>query len=103
MAFVRNRPPIVSSAPRPSETRQRRARAVGCAPVAAIVVRKAFELGASPEKIWPLITDTDRFNRLFGLAPVAYRPIETTDSSARFVAETRTSGFKLVYDEYPRS
>jgi len=68
----------------------------------AIVVEKAFELSASPESIWPLLTDTDRFNRLFGLAPVEYRPIaEDAGSSARFVAETRASGFKLVYDEYP--
>ncbi|MFT3696841.1 MAG: DUF5939 domain-containing protein [Kofleriaceae bacterium] len=67
----------------------------------AIVVTQAFDLSASPEKIWPLLTDTDRFNRLFGLAPVEYKPIESGDTAARFVAQTRNSGFKLVYDEYP--
>ncbi len=69
--------------------------------MAAIIVTKEFDLGAAPEKIWPLLTDTDRFNRLFGLAPVAYRPNAATDSAARFVGQTRASGFKLVYDEHP--
>lgn len=67
----------------------------------AIIVTRAFELAAAPEKIWPLLTDTDRFNRLFGLSPVTYRPNPAADSPARFVAETRASGFKLVYDEHP--
>jgi adenylate cyclase len=69
--------------------------------VGAIVVVRTFDLAASPERVWPLLTDTDRFNRLFGLAAVVYRPIEPGDGAARFVAETRASGFKLVYDEYP--
>lgn len=67
----------------------------------AIIVTKGFELSAAPEKIWPLLTDTDRFNRLFGLAPVDYRPNDASDSTARFVAHTRASGFKIIYDEHP--
>ena len=70
----------------------------------AIVVARTFELRASPERVWPLLTDTDRFNRLFGLAPVAYEPVaddRAADSPVRFVGHTKSSGFKLVYDEYP--
>jgi len=58
---------------------------------------------ASPlERVWPLLADTDRFNRLIGSNDVHYRPIEEgTASSARFVAETRAGGLKLVYEEFP--
>jgi adenylate cyclase len=70
--------------------------------VGAIIVARNFELRAAPERVWPLLSDTDRFNRLFGLAPVTYRPVEdNAGSPARFVAQTKSSGFKLVYDEYP--
>jgi class 3 adenylate cyclase len=57
--------------------------------------------------VWPLISDTDRFNRLLGMAEVRYRPIDAgapkadPKTSARFVAETRAGGFKLSYDELP--
>jgi class 3 adenylate cyclase len=68
----------------------------------AIVVTRSVDLASPPEKVWPLMADTDRFNRLVGAHDVRYRPIEEgTGASARFIAETRAGGFKLVYDEYP--
>jgi adenylate cyclase len=68
----------------------------------AVVVTRSIELAAPPERVWPLLADTDRFNRINGSTQVQYRPIEDeSPSSARFVAETRAGGFKLVYEEYP--
>ncbi len=68
----------------------------------AIVVTRSVQLAAPPDKVWPFLADTDRFNRLVGAHDVHYRPIEDgTASSARFVAETRAGGFKLVYEEFP--
>jgi adenylate cyclase len=68
----------------------------------AVVVTRAIHLGASPERVWPLLSDTDRFNRVLGMGEVRYRPIDPGNrSGARFVAETRAGGFRLSYDELP--
>src|SRR5579859_7641382 len=68
----------------------------------AIVVTHSVDLASPPEKVWPFLSDTERFNRLAGAGDVRYRPIEDGNTtSARFVAETRAGGFKLVYEEFP--
>ncbi len=68
----------------------------------AIVVTRSVDLASPPERAWPFLADTERFNRLIGGHDVQYRPIEAgSTSSARFVAETRAGGFKLVYEEFP--
>lgn len=69
----------------------------------AIVVTRSMDLAAPPERVWPFLADTDRFNRIIGMHEVSYRPIEgdSTAGGARFVAETRAAGFKLVYEEFP--
>ena len=68
----------------------------------AIVVTRSVDLASPPERAWPFLADTERFNRLIGSHDVQYRPIEEgSTSSARFVAETRAGGFKLVYEEFP--
>jgi class 3 adenylate cyclase len=52
--------------------------------------------------VWPLLVDTDRMNRLIGMAPVHYRAIEDDKhGAARFLAETRMGGFAVTYEEFP--
>jgi len=68
----------------------------------AIVVTRSVNLASPPERVWPFLADTERFNRLIGSRDVRYRPIEDDGASgARFVAETRAGGFTLVYEEFP--
>jgi len=68
----------------------------------AVVVTRSVDLAAPPERVWPFVSDTDRFNRLIGAHDVRYLPIEDGNpSSARFLAETRAGGFRLVYEEFP--
>ena len=68
----------------------------------AIIVTRSVDLASPPERAWPFLADTERFNRLIGSHDVRYRPIEEgSTSSARFVAETRAGGLKLVYEEFP--
>jgi adenylate cyclase len=68
----------------------------------AIVVERSVNLASPVERVWPLITETDRFNRLIGMNEVQFSAIEEgSKSAARFVAETRAAGFKLVYEEEP--
>ena len=67
-----------------------------------VVVTKEITLASSPEDVWPLITDTDRTNRLVVGSGNVYRPIEAgTKTSARFVVETSVAGFSMSYDEAP--
>src|SRR5689334_1101964 len=66
-----------------------------------VVVTSTLTLSSAPADVWPLITDTDRTNRLMSTAAV-YRPIEEgSKSSARFVVETKTAGFSMEYEEAP--
>ena len=68
----------------------------------AVVVTRSVDLAAPPERVWPLVSDTDRFNRLLGMAAVNYRPVDAGNKTgARFVGETRAGGFTLAYDELP--
>ncbi|MBI4957167.1 MAG: hypothetical protein HY908_34455 [Myxococcales bacterium] len=69
--------------------------------MASILVERSVRLAASPAEIWPLIIDTDRLNRLLGLKPVRYTPIDEPGSGARLLAETRLGGFHTVYEEQP--
>lgn len=67
-----------------------------------VVVTSRITMASPPADVWPLITDTDRTNRLLVGKAAVYRPIEKgTKSSARFVAETSVAGFAMSYEEAP--
>jgi adenylate cyclase len=67
-----------------------------------VVVSTRVTMASAPADVWPLITDTDRTNRLLLGKPAVYKPIEAgTKSSARFVAETSAAGFSMSYEEAP--
>jgi class 3 adenylate cyclase len=67
-----------------------------------VIAEASVLLSSGPEAVWPLVTDTDRVNRLIGGNPVSYRPVEDHEPGvARFVATTRASGFELEYEEAP--
>lgn len=68
-----------------------------------LTVTRSVRLQSAPEEIWPLLVETDRLNRLIGLAPVTYHPVspEAAAAGARLVGETRLSGFRVLYEEWP--
>lgn len=68
----------------------------------SVVVTSTFTLSSSPADVWPLITDTDRTNRLVLGTSNVYKPIEKgLKSAARFVVETRALGIPISYEEAP--
>ena len=68
----------------------------------SVVVSTRVSMASAPADVWPLITDTDRTNRLLLGKPAVYKPIEKgAKSSARFVAETSAAGFAMSYEEAP--
>jgi adenylate cyclase len=67
-----------------------------------VVVTTRISMASPPADVWPMITDTDRTNRLLLGKPAVYRPIEKgTKGSARFVAQTSVAGFAMSYEEAP--
>lgn len=67
-----------------------------------VVVETTITLSSAPADVWPLITDTDRTNRLLFGTPGVIKPIEKdVKTSARFVVETKAAGFTLEYEEAP--
>lgn len=67
-----------------------------------VVAVESIDLAAAPDDVWPLVADTDRSNRLLGMAEVAFTPVdEGNKSAARFVGSTRAGGFRVVYEEAP--
>jgi class 3 adenylate cyclase len=70
--------------------------------VEPVILTTSVELASSAKDVWPLVTDTDRANRLIGGRPVKYRAIEDGEkTSARFVGETEAGGFNMTYEEAP--
>ncbi len=66
-----------------------------------VVVTATATLASPPADVWPLITNTDRTNRLL-VGPVTFRPIEDeAKTAARFVAVTSSAGLSLEYEEAP--
>ena len=64
------------------------------------IEREVF-LHATPEQLWPIVSDTDRANRLLGQGEVTYHA-NAGDSLARFTAETKGAlGIVLRYAELP--
>ncbi len=67
-----------------------------------MVVEERASLTSSAAELWPLVSDTDRTNRLIVGEAVEVRPIEGGRRSlARFVGRVRVGGFALEYDEEP--
>ncbi len=63
------------------------------------VEKGELECGASPRKLWPVITDTDRVNRVAGLAWVESTP--RPQGLIRHRVKTKLGPVTVEYDEYP--
>lgn len=57
-------------------------------------------LAAPPEKVWPLLADTDRFNRFIGLPPVRFTSFPLA-RGARREGAFRILGMDVTWDEFP--
>lgn len=64
-------------------------------------IERQTHLHATPAELWPIVSDTDRTNRLLGQGEVRYKP-NGPESLARFTAETKGAfGIVLRYEELP--
>jgi adenylate cyclase len=66
-----------------------------------VVVVESVDLDSAPAEVWPFLTDTERTNRLVMGHSNTYTPIESEDTSARFLVRSKTAGFTMEYEEAP--
>jgi len=63
----------------------------------------AIDLDASPDQLWPFVSNTEKMNRATGLAPARFE-IESTRSdasSSQMTGSQRVAGMALVWREHP--
>jgi serine/threonine protein kinase len=60
----------------------------------------SWRLSASPEALWPFVSDTDRFNKAVGLPPVVFTDGQGAHGPER-TGETRVLGMAVRWREYP--
>lgn len=58
-------------------------------------------VGAQAAQVWPLISDTDRLNRVIGLPPVDWREETLPDGGARRMGSFRVTGLYFEWEEHP--
>src|SRR5262245_29121240 len=61
----------------------------------------SWSLDALPEKLWPPLADTNRFNRSIGLPEVRFQPLSIPGKAPRRTARARYYGLGLEWDEEP--
>lgn len=65
-----------------------------------IEVERSIECMSPPERLWPIITDTERLNRAIGLGRLEVEA-NSDASAARYLIRTVAAGFPLEYEERP--
>jgi serine/threonine protein kinase/class 3 adenylate cyclase len=84
-----------------------------CHPGRVIRYEWSWELVATPEQLWPYISNTERLNRAAGLAPVDFREEQEEDAEAKKVESNvrparvrrfgsfRKAGIGVAWEEHP--
>lgn len=60
-----------------------------------------WELAATPDQLWPYVSNTDRLNRAIGLPPVEYRVEQDPKLGARRFGTIRLAGMAMTWEEHP--
>ena len=60
-----------------------------------------WRLQATPEALWPYVSNTERLNRAIGLPPVIYRTETDPNSGVRRFGTIRLAGFSMSWEEHP--
>jgi serine/threonine protein kinase/class 3 adenylate cyclase len=71
-----------------------------CDPAKVLHYDWIWELDASPQQLWPYVSNTERLNRAVGLPAVRYTAKADGDGVKRF-GEFRKAGMKAVWQEHP--
>src|SRR5438270_12814297 len=65
-----------------------------------IAQSRDVQCASEARALWPLLADTERFNRAVGLSRIRVRPLIGA-GAARFLISTTLGGFAVEYEERP--
>jgi hypothetical protein len=76
---------------------------IEAAPLAedAVVYRWEWLLRATPEQLWPLVSDTNRINQLASMAPSQFNETPNPAGGADRTGHTKMLGLGVTWDESP--
>ncbi len=63
--------------------------------------RWSWMFHASPEQVWPLVSDTQRFNEATGLPTTQVTETPNPEGGSRRTIQFRRFGISVIWDEYP--
>src|SRR5437764_15480748 len=69
-------------------------------PAGDIALSREVQCASEPRALWPLLADTERFNRAAGLSRISVEPLSGA-GAARFLISTTLGGFRVQYEERP--
>src|SRR5262245_46870544 len=75
-------------------------RAGECMLDGTVSLSRVVECASPPEVLWPILADTEQFNRAVGLSRIDVRPLEGA-GAARYLISTTLGGFRVEYEERP--
>jgi serine/threonine protein kinase len=63
--------------------------------------RWSWQLRSSPDKLWPLVANTERVNRAIGLPEVEYTDVPDGEGASKRTATARVLGMDMAWREFP--
>lgn len=60
-----------------------------------------WTLSATPEQLWPLVSDTNRMNVLAAMAPATFSETPIEDGGSARTGQTKQLGLGVTWDEHP--
>jgi carbon monoxide dehydrogenase subunit G len=60
-----------------------------------------WRFGAPPEVVWPVISDTERFNRAAGIPPVKFEMVSSPERGIYRVGRVKEGSRWVTWDEHP--
>jgi serine/threonine protein kinase/class 3 adenylate cyclase len=70
-------------------------------PARILTYEWTWHLEASPEQLWPYVSDTDRLNHAMGLPPVQFTTTADPDRGVRRFGRLRRAGLTAAWEEQP--
>ena len=64
-------------------------------------LEKEIRINVPVDRLWPLISDTERLNRTVGLSPVQYRTQGNPTGPAHLFAQTKMGPITVQYQDFP--
>src|SRR5688572_19759479 len=60
-----------------------------------------WSFGAPPEVVWPLVSDTERFNRAAGIPPVTFEMVSSPQRGIYRIGRLKAGSRRITWDEFP--